>query len=102
MQSMRLHTRPCNHKASSCKCYNFEDPRWNELLHEAAGDEGWTLERIGAICERHRGNQSLHLDVEEDGHVHRVRSDASIHVTDALLDEFALAVGPENMSFTRR
>jgi DNA polymerase III alpha subunit len=71
------------------------------LLRGLLVSEG-TLERIGAICERHRGNQSLHLDVEEDGHVHRVRSDASIHVTDALLDEFALAVGPENMSFTRR
>ncbi len=61
-----------------------------------------TLERIAAICERHRGNQSLHLDVEEDGHVHRVRSDSGIHVTDALLDDFALAVGGENMSFARR
>jgi hypothetical protein len=31
-----------------------------------------------------------------------VRCDASIQVSDALLDEFALVVGPENMSFTRR
>jgi hypothetical protein len=61
-----------------------------------------TLARIAAICEQHRGNQSLHLDVEEEGHVHRVRCDASIQVSDALLDEFALVVGPENMSFTRR
>ncbi|MEQ1631740.1 MAG: DNA polymerase III subunit alpha, partial [Planctomycetota bacterium] len=61
-----------------------------------------TLERIAAICERHRGNQTLHLDVEEEGHVHRVRCDANIRVSDDLLDEFALTVGPENMSFTRR
>jgi DNA polymerase-3 subunit alpha len=61
-----------------------------------------TLARIASICEQHRGNQSLHLDVEEEGHVHRVRCDASIQVSDALLDEFALVVGPENMSFTRR
>ncbi len=61
-----------------------------------------SLQRIADICSRHRGNQTLHFDVEEGGHVHRIRSDTSIHVTDALLDEFALTIGPANMSFTRR
>ncbi len=61
-----------------------------------------SLQRIADICSRHRGNQTLHFDVEEGGHVHRIRSDLSIHVTDALLDEFALTIGPANMSFTRR
>ena len=61
-----------------------------------------TLARIGTVCERHRGQQHLHFDVEEGDTVHRLRSDCSIRVTDELLDEFALTVGPENMSFTRR
>ena len=69
MQSMRLHTRPCNHKASSCKCYNFEDPRWNELLHEAAGDEGWTLERIGEVM----GSSRMSICTQEKRILDKVR-----------------------------
>lgn len=61
-----------------------------------------TIDRIAAVADKHRGNQSLHLDVEEDSHVYRVRLDASIRVSDDLLDELSLVVGPENMSFTRR
>ncbi len=61
-----------------------------------------TLARIAALCDRYRGHQTLHFDVEEGETVHRVRSDCNIHVTDDLLDEFALTIGPENMSFTRR
>ena len=61
-----------------------------------------TLSRIASVCEQYRGNQSLHLDVEEDGHVHRVRCEATINVSDGLLDEFALILGPDNMSFARR
>lgn len=49
MPSMRLHNKPCNHKQSSCKCYDFTDPRWKDMLQEAAGEEGWTLERIGEV-----------------------------------------------------
>ncbi len=32
---------------------------------------------------------------------YRVRTEAGIRVTDELLDELALLVGPQNMSFTR-
>jgi DNA polymerase-3 subunit alpha len=60
-----------------------------------------TLARIGEVCDRHRGQQHLHFDVEEGDTVHRLRSDCSIRITDELLDEIALTVGPENMSFTR-
>jgi DNA polymerase III subunit alpha len=60
-----------------------------------------SLRRILDICEKYRGQQHLHFDVEDGETVHRVRAEAGIRVTDELLDEFALAVGPENMSFTR-
>ncbi|MCB9876128.1 MAG: DNA polymerase III subunit alpha [Planctomycetes bacterium] len=59
------------------------------------------LERIHAIAERYKGNQQLHLDVEDDGTCFRVRADTGVKVSDDLLDEFAVLVGPENMSFTR-
>ncbi|MGE3172931.1 MAG: DNA polymerase III subunit alpha [Planctomycetota bacterium] len=61
-----------------------------------------TLDRIAELCDRYRGQQHLHLDVEEGETVHRIRVDANIHVTDDLLDAFALTVGPDNMSFTRK
>ncbi|MDO8348612.1 MAG: DNA polymerase III subunit alpha [Planctomycetota bacterium] len=59
------------------------------------------LARIEQACQCHPGHQQLHLDVEEDGNCFRVRADASVRVGEALLDELALIVGPENMSFTR-
>jgi DNA polymerase-3 subunit alpha len=73
------------------------------VLALAGADAGdGMLDRLVAACERHRGTQHLHLDVEEGGVIHRLRLDVGIHVTDDLLDELALLVGPENMSFTRR
>lgn len=50
MESMRLHKKPCNHKRKdTCKCYDFDDPRWQELLKQAAMVGGWTLEQIGDV-----------------------------------------------------
>jgi DNA polymerase-3 subunit alpha len=60
------------------------------------------LARLEQICARHPGHQHLHFDVEEAGVVHRVRAESGIHVSDDLLDELALAVGPGRVSFTRR
>ncbi|MBX3462418.1 MAG: DNA polymerase III subunit alpha [Planctomycetes bacterium] len=59
------------------------------------------LDRIGEVMARHRGQQHLHLDVEDGDSCVRVRADSGVRVSDALLDELALLVGPENMSFTR-
>ncbi|MBK8098946.1 MAG: DNA polymerase III subunit alpha [Planctomycetes bacterium] len=70
------------------------------FLHGGLTTEG-TLLRIAEAGERHRGQQHLHLDVEEDGTCYRIRTDAGIHISEALLDEVSLIVGPENMSFTR-
>jgi len=59
------------------------------------------LQRLAAVLDRHRGHQHLLLDVEEGGRCYRVRAEGGVHVGDALLDELALLVGPDNMSFTR-
>jgi DNA polymerase-3 subunit alpha len=59
------------------------------------------FDRIAAVCEHHRGHQHLHLDVTEADHCFRVRCDLGIRVSEALLDDLATVVGPDNMSFTR-
>jgi DNA polymerase-3 subunit alpha len=59
------------------------------------------LDRIFAIVDRYRGNQQLHLDVLEEDQLTRLRTEAGIKVSDDLLDELAMVVGPANMSFTR-
>ncbi len=60
-----------------------------------------SLARIAAIVGRHRGQQHLLLDVDDGADCYRVRADEGVRVTDELLDELALLVGPDNMSFTR-
>ncbi|MBL8726134.1 MAG: DNA polymerase III subunit alpha [Planctomycetes bacterium] len=60
-----------------------------------------SLQRIATICERHKGQQHLLLDVEEQGTWYRIRSDTGVRIGDALLDDLALVVGPDNISFTR-
>ncbi len=60
-----------------------------------------TIERLMATVQRHKGHQHLLLDVDDDGVCHRVRADDGVRVTDELLDELALLVGPEHVSFTR-
>jgi DNA polymerase-3 subunit alpha len=59
------------------------------------------LDRIEEVVERHRGQQHLHLDIADGGTCYRVRAESGVRVDDALLDDLALLVGPENMSFTR-
>ena len=59
------------------------------------------LERIHAVVLRHKGSQHLLLDVEDGTDCYRVRADEGVKVCDELLDEIAVLVGPENMSFTR-
>ena len=59
------------------------------------------LERVAAVCARHKGHQHLLLDVEDGADCYRVRADDGVRVTDELLDELSLLVGPENLSFTR-
>jgi DNA polymerase-3 subunit alpha len=59
------------------------------------------LAQLHALVERHRGQQHLHLDVEDSNGCYRVRTECGIRVTDDLLDDLALLVGPANMSFTR-
>ncbi|HEX5053521.1 MAG TPA: DNA polymerase III subunit alpha [Planctomycetota bacterium] len=60
-----------------------------------------SLDRIAQTLERHRGQQHLHLDVDDGSTCYRVRSDNGVRVNEELLDELALLVGPDNMSFTR-
>ncbi len=59
------------------------------------------LERVAAVCDRHKGHQHLLLDVEDGADCYRVRADDGVRVTDELLDDLSLLVGPENLSFTR-
>ncbi|MFK7741968.1 MAG: DNA polymerase III subunit alpha [Planctomycetota bacterium] len=68
---------------------------------EAAQTTDRALSRLAEVAERYRGNQQLCLDVEDEGRCFRVRTDGGVRVTDDLLDEFAVLVGPDNMSFTR-
>ena len=59
------------------------------------------LERILQVVHRHKGHQHLLLDVEDGTDCYRVRADDGVRVTDELLDDLSLLVGPDNMSFTR-
>jgi DNA polymerase-3 subunit alpha len=59
------------------------------------------LGRIAEVVSRHKGQQHLLLDVDDGQHCLRVRADEGVKVTDDLLDELSLLVGPDNMSFTR-
>lgn len=59
------------------------------------------LERILNVAEENKGHQQLNLDVDDDGNCFRIRADSGVKVSDVLLDEFAVLVGPDNMSFTR-
>jgi len=59
------------------------------------------LDRIADVCDRHRGQQHLHLDIAEGDDCLRVRCDNGIRVTDELLDDLAPLIGADNMSFTR-
>jgi DNA polymerase-3 subunit alpha len=60
-----------------------------------------SLSRILALCDKYRGQQHLHFDVEDGDTIHRIRAETGIRITDDLLDEFALTVGPDAISFTR-
>jgi DNA polymerase-3 subunit alpha len=59
------------------------------------------LARIQDVVQRHKGHQHLLLDVEDGTDCYRVRADDGVRVTDDLLDDLSLLVGPDNMSFTR-
>ena len=60
-----------------------------------------SIERIFEVTERHKGDQHFHMDLEDGGDWFRVRSDGGVRITEQLLDELALLIGPENLSFTR-
>ncbi len=62
------------------------------------------LDQIAEITSAHDGNQHLLLEVKEGDQTFRVRADSrySVTVDDDLIDDLAEAVGPENLSFTRR
>ena len=59
------------------------------------------IERIFEVTERHKGDQHFHMDIEDNGDWFRVRSDNGVKIDEALIDDLALLVGPENLSFTR-
>ena len=72
------------------------------VLHLDAGlAANHNLERIAALAEQHRGQQHLHLDVEDGETCYRVRAENGVRINDELLDELATLIGPDNMSFTR-
>jgi DNA polymerase III subunit alpha len=60
-----------------------------------------SLERVLQIVGRHKGHQHLLLDVDDGSDCFRIRADEGVKVGDELLDELALLVGPEHISFTR-
>ncbi len=60
------------------------------------------LERIADVVERHRGQHHLHLDIDDEGNCYRVRCEQGVRIGDELLDDLALVVGPDSMSFTRQ
>ncbi|MEC7582862.1 MAG: DNA polymerase III subunit alpha [Planctomycetota bacterium] len=87
------------------------DPAMEVVRHEVTGlvlllrgalTQESVLNQLMDLCERYKGQQQLHFDVEEAGTIHRVRAEQSIHIVSELLDELAGIVSPENMSFTRR
>ena len=87
------------------------EPAMEVVRHEVAGlvlllrgalTQETVLNQLVDLCERYKGQQQLHFDVEEGGTIHRVRAEHSIQIVSELLDEFARIVSPENMSFTRR
>ena len=59
------------------------------------------IEKIFEVTDRHKGDQHFHMDIEDNGDWFRVRSDHGVRISEALLDELAILVGPENLSFTR-
>ncbi|MBL8755788.1 MAG: DNA polymerase III subunit alpha [Planctomycetes bacterium] len=59
------------------------------------------LKRISEVVARHKGHQHLFLDVQDGADCYRVRADDGVKMSDGLLDDLALLVGPDNMSFTR-
>ncbi|HEX6810427.1 MAG TPA: DNA polymerase III subunit alpha [Planctomycetota bacterium] len=69
-------------------------------LHGNLATDG-NLERIAQALSNHRGQQRVHLDVDDGNDCYRVRTDDGVRVTEGLLDDLALLVGSENMSFTR-
>jgi DNA polymerase III alpha subunit len=68
---------------------------------EGTDAQDGALRRLQEIVDRYRGQQQLHLDVIDQGSCHRVRTDAAIQICDGILDELALMLGPEKLSFTR-
>ena len=44
-----MSVRGCNHVSSHCRCYDFEDPKWNEALRTSWENNGMTLEEIGKV-----------------------------------------------------
>lgn len=62
------------------------------------------LEHIAGIVARYRGQQKLLFEVQQGDDTFVVRADGqhSVSVSAELLDELAEAVGPENLSFTRK
>ena len=62
------------------------------------------IEGIQRAAELHKGDQKLMLEVADGDDVYRIGADRryGIRVCDGLLDELALIVGPEQLSFVRR
>ncbi|MCC6783177.1 MAG: DNA polymerase III subunit alpha [Planctomycetes bacterium] len=62
------------------------------------------LDSLADAVTRSRGSHRLLLEVEENGATHVVRADQrySVRIDDNLIDDLALIVGPENLSFRRR
>jgi len=62
------------------------------------------LDGLAEAVQRSRGSHRLLLEVEENGATHVVRADQrfSVRIDDALIDDLAILVGPENLSFRRR
>jgi hypothetical protein len=44
-----MKVRGCNHKSIKCRCYDLDEPKWNEAKVVAKEKGGMTLEEIGNV-----------------------------------------------------
>ncbi|MEO0480965.1 MAG: DNA polymerase III subunit alpha [Planctomycetota bacterium] len=74
------------------------------LRLDAAATSPESLDELGEIALRHRGEHRLAFELESDGAIHRIRADRrfAVDLSDELIDELAERLNPSALNFTRR